>query len=134
MAQATIPEGLSGSNLDGIIKTNTHTMENMTQSYSAFLHRLSKLNAETMQFYAQRWKEDLEVPAKIAQSRAPEEVAEVYAEFYRKMFNDYSDQAYRVMNMVGELHSDFPAATENGAAANEQPAEKPAKAPAKKAQ
>jgi len=129
MAHTTIPEGLLNSNFDGIMKANAHNMENMAHSYSTFLQRLGKLNAETMKFCAERWKEDLEVPAKIAQSKEPGEVAEVYADFYKKMFEDYSDQAYRVMDMVGELGWEYLPTTANG-----QADDKSAKAPAKKTQ
>ncbi|MEX3012074.1 phasin family protein [Hoeflea sp. TYP-13] len=103
MVQQTQSTNFFGSNLDGIMKANAHNVEDLAQSYSAFLQKLGKLNAETMSFCAERWKEEMEVPAKIAQSKAPEDLAEVYSGFFLKMFNDYSEQAKRVIDTMGEI-------------------------------
>ncbi|WP_419907903.1 phasin family protein [Hoeflea sp.] len=103
MAQQSQTTNPFGSSLDGIMKANANNMENIAQSYGTFLHKLGRLNAETMSFCAERWKEDMEVSAKIARSKAPEDVAEAYSGFFMKMFNDYSEQAQRVIDTMGDL-------------------------------
>ncbi|WP_136657682.1 phasin family protein [Nitratireductor sp. XY-223] len=123
MAQHTQSTNPFGSGFDGMMKANAHNMESLAQSYGAFLHRLGRLNADTMSFCAERWKEDVEVSARIARSKAPEDVAEVCSGFFLKMFTDYSEQAQRVIDTMGELgpekdvtvESDAPAEPSNAA-------------------
>ena len=115
MAQQKMPGGLAGHDFDAMIKRNSDAMSAMMQSCGGMLEQWNRLNAETMEFCARRWKEDLEMPARLASSREAGDVAEVYAGFARQMIADYDDHARRVMDFVDGLRpvaAQEPASTE----------------------
>ena len=103
MAQQKMQGGLAGHDFDAMIKRNSDAMSAMMQSCGGILEQWNRLNADTMEFCARRWKEDLEMPARLAGSQAAGDVAEVYAGFARQMIADYDDHARRVMDFVDGL-------------------------------
>jgi len=109
MAQKPSSDSPLGLGLDEMMKVNAHNMEALAKSYGSFFERVGKINGETLNFCVERWKEEFEMPTKIAQCHAPEEIAEAYTNFYSKMFSDYNEQARRVMDLVGEVSKEgFP--------------------------
>lgn len=114
MPHKTSPDGPVDLRFDEMMKVNAQTMESLAKSYGSLFETVGKVNGQTLNFCVERWKEDVEMPAKIAQCKAPEEVGEAYAHFLSKMMNDYSEQAHRVMDLMGDVAKDsFPLA-QNG--------------------
>lgn len=140
MAQTASNKETSNQTYDFMIQTNAFALNGAVKSYGVFLQKLGKLNDEMMHFCAQRWKQDMEMPARISQMREPGDVAEVYAGFCKKMLQDYSDQAQRVMDLVGRMDwepvssdetesvAGLEAAAPEGPAADKPATEKPVKA------
>ncbi len=112
-------------NFDFVIRADTMSMDGMVKSYGTFLKQLGQLNDEMMRFCTERLREDMDVPARIASTRAPADLADVYTGYCDKMLEDYSDQARRVMDLVGRMGWEpvVEAQKEAEASAAEAPAE-----------
>lgn len=96
---------------DEMMKVNAHNIEALAKSCGSLFETVGKVNEQAVNFCVERWKEDLDMPTRIAQCQAPEEVGEAYARFMSKMVNDYSEQAHRVMDLVGGVAKEsFPMA------------------------
>ncbi len=123
MVQQTGSDSPLPRSFDGMVKANAHNMETWTKTCESFFAKVGKANAETLDFWARRLKEDFEVPARIAHCHAPEEVAEAYKQFFSKMLSDYNEQTEKVIDMAS-------AAVEEGLslAQNGQPGEEAAAA------
>lgn len=114
MAQKAGSEVPLAAGFDEIMKVNADHMDSLAKSYGSLVDTVGKVNGETLNFCVERWKEEIEMPAKIAQCHAPEEVAQAYSSFLSKMFNDYNEQTRRVMDLVNEVTSQGLALPQNG--------------------
>lgn len=114
MPQQTPSQGPLPQSFDGMVKVNADNMEVWTKTCGAFFSKVGRANAETLDFWVRRLKEDFEIPSRIAHCHAPEEVAEAYQQFFSKMLSDYNEQAGKVIGLANEVVEDGLSLAQNG--------------------
>lgn len=100
MPQHICSKGPPVPGFEEAMEFNAHSLQALAQTYGSLFQRVGAVNGEMLNFCVERWKEDIEIPAKVLQCKAPEELSEAYTEFYSKMFTDYNEQANKVLDLV----------------------------------
>lgn len=114
MAQQSGPDSPIAAGLGEILKANSQHVEAWAKSCGTAYERIGKVNEQTFEFWTRRLKEDLEMPAKLANCHEPAEFAQTCSRFFEQMIDDYQAQANRVASLMSDAVKESPTVTRNG--------------------
>ena len=71
----------------------------LLRSYGAWLDSVTKVQAEALRFTLDRMRKSMEMPARLAECKAPTELLEVQADFASTMVSDYVSESEKLLSL-----------------------------------
>lgn len=75
-------------------------LDALSQAYDPLLKGVARTQLEMLGFYNRRAQAYMQIPARIAQCRTPQDVLNAQAQFWRSAYEDYTDSVGRVTNAL----------------------------------
>ncbi|MFA5898736.1 MAG: phasin family protein [Hyphomicrobium sp.] len=75
-------------------------LEAFGQAYDPFLKGIARTQLELYGFWNRRAQAYMQIPARLAQCRTPQDIANVQTQFWRSAYEDYTDSTGRVANAL----------------------------------
>ena len=94
--------------LDFITRYNTKTFEQLKAS-----------STDTVGFVTKRLQEDMALPQKLMSCKQPMDAMEVWADFYKAAFSDYSEQSQKMFGLMEQAAEEGQAVAKDMAEAGE---------------
>lgn len=78
-------------------------LEAIGQAYDPFLKGLARTQLEMLGFFNRRAQAYMQIPARAAQCRTPQDLMNVQAQFWRSAYEDYTESVGRVTNALAAV-------------------------------
>lgn len=75
-------------------------LDALGQVYDPFVKGMARTQLEVLGFFNRRAQAYMQIPARLAQCRTPQDVANAQVQFWRAAYEDYTDSAGRVANAL----------------------------------
>lgn len=85
---------------------NTHSIEVVVETYSAWLNRVSRVPDEVFRFAKVRFAEDLQAAAQLALCRNPTEALALQVQILSKFAADYLAESQKIVALIGQFGQD----------------------------
>ena len=78
-------------------------LEAIGQAYDPFLKGLARTQLEMLGFLNRRAQAYMQIPARAAQCRTPQDLMNIQAQFWRSAYEDYTESVGRVTNALAAV-------------------------------
>jgi hypothetical protein len=75
-------------------------LEALGQAYDPFLKSIARTQLEMMGFFNRRAQAYMQIPARVAQCRTPQDLIATQTQFWRSAYEDYTESVGRVTNSL----------------------------------
>ena len=75
-------------------------LESLGQAYDPFLKSIARTQLEMMGFLNRRAQAYMQIPARVAQCRTPQDLVAAQTQFWRSAYEDYTESVARVTNSL----------------------------------
>jgi hypothetical protein len=87
-------------------------LEAFGQAYDPFLKGMARTQLEMLGFFNRRAQAYMQIPARVAQCRTPQDLANAQAQFWRSAYEDYTESMGRVTSALAACAPNFAALSE----------------------